>query len=350
MNELSSTPPCLHSEKSTEGNQHAAVACNSRRSLWVDVARVWATWMIVVYHMPCSRFEVMAPGGSWGEWCKHLNLPTTPLFFFFFVSGYFSSSDVTWRNRWQRVAKLFICYVVWNFVFAWGLRDEISIARVFAWGGGVCADYPLWYVWALILLTLVAGVFRRVPYVLLILYGVFYWWDNSWHCALGKYMALPSPQAALVFAVGGWCHRFSLAALKTFFLRTGILWIILIAWPVSSFCSDVAITALFIAGCCALSAMLPSCAKRMAALAPASFLCFATHAGTIWVISCVVGKLDAESLRAPWVIWATPFVAYMGAAVAYELMKRYAPALLPPLAYSGRWRFGIFSDKHSCPK
>ena len=86
----------------------------------------------------------------------------------------------------------------------------------------------------------------------------------------------------------------------------------------------------------ALQAIWPRCAAWIAWLAPASFLCYAVHAGVILGGSQILDKFFPEALDSGLVYGLFPMLIYAGSVAGFAGLKRYIPRLLPALAYSGR--------------
>lgn len=320
-----------------KGGQTDSAGGTKARAIWVDVARVIATVLIVAYHVPCSSFASHAHPEIWQDIKAFFVVPGGILILFFFLSGYFSPMDMGWGKRLRRVVMLLLAYVVWNSLFSLGLRDEWSFARVFGFGGLPCADYPMWYVWTLALLILWQGLGRVCVYLL----GVFslvciFGLGNHWPVAVHEYITVPSPVFTASFVVGCLLSPVRIQLLQKVFLYCFPVFLLVCMLPLpQDFAGPVAAALVLSAGSLFQSLWLRG-AACFASLASASFLCYAVHAGVLVGLSQILSYTFPAALGAQWLAGLLPFAIYGGSVVVLALMRRYTPILLPLLAYSGR--------------
>ena len=305
------------------------------RAIWVDVARVLATLLIVLYHMPSSAFNVdSCPvflrfiGDCFGS-------AGGPLVFFFAVSGYFTPPELRWGKRLRRIVMLLTVYMVWNGLYATGLNDERTFIRIFGFMGNPCADYPLWYVFALVELLIVQCVVRRfLPLMVLVLLGLVLY-GQGWLVPIEQYVTIPAPFYALAFFVGSCCSRIPLERLRKSFLYGLPLFAVLAVMLEPSEIHA------FVAACLLLSvgSLLQCCwekgARFVANLAPAAFLCYTIHAGIILGSSVLLARFCPSLLASDVLYGILPFCIYALSVVLYQGMRKWTPALLPIAAYSG---------------
>ena len=316
-----------------------------QRAEWLDVARVLATLGIVFYHMnSCHILPSAQPGLIAGAKAFFI-VPGGLLAFFFMVSGYFCKPDMPVGKWLRRVVMLLVGYVVWNLLFAPGLHDEVTFGRIFGLGsaGAVCADYPLWYIRALILMMLVLPLFRRCIwlYVLFALAGTL--WGNSWHCAWLAAVPFPDSFSVLLFAVGSMFSYVPLQRLSRFFFFSAPVWAAACAtlyWggfqlpEVHQVCAAFLLLSL---GC--VLAKVPKLGSFITKGADASYLCYAVHAGALLLIGTLLSKYMPQACSSSWVYCLLPLAVYAGCAVAMKLMRGYTPWLLPWLAHAGKLPF-----------
>lgn len=317
----------------------------SQRAEWLDAARVLATLGIVYYHMnSCHILPSAQPGLIAGAKAFFI-VPAGLLAFFFMVSGYFCKPDMPVGKWWRRIVMLLVGYVVWNLLFAPGLQDEATLGRIFGLGraGAICADYPLWYIRAVILMMLVLPLFRRCIwlYVLLALAGTL--WGNSWHCAWLAAVPFPDPFSVLLFAAGSMFSCVSLQRLSRFFFFSAPVWAAACAtlyWggfmlpEVHQVCGAFLLLSL---GC--MLVKVPKLGSFITKGADASYLCYAVHAGALLLVGTLLGKYVPQACASSWVYCLLPFAVYAGCVVAMKLMRGYAPWLLPWLAHAGKLPF-----------
>lgn len=308
-----------------------------KRAVWVDVARVIATLLIVVYHMPSSCFSKSTEPEVIQVIMDFFGRAGGPLLFFFFLSGYFTPFRLLWEKRLKRMIMLMLVFVVWNCLFACGLRDELSFARIFGLMGNPCADYPMWYVVALVELLLIQalGVGGSVL-VFLGAIGCVIWNQNSWPFPLQEYVMVPSPLFVVGFMVGCLSSVCRIEVLRRVFLGAAPAFVLIYTCHLSPMVDMAMSAGLLLSFGGVLQAVWPRCAVWIAKLAPASFLCYAVHAGAILGGSLILAKFFPEALDSGLVYGLFPVLIYAGSVAGFAGIKRYTPRLLPALAYSGR--------------
>ena len=171
------------------------------RSAWIDMGRILATIMIVYYHLPSSLFRGHGPIGNAIDWL--FANPLASLSFFFIFAGYFVGPGITVSRAASKTLTLLLPYLFWNLLCIPGLSDEASWQRVFGWGyAGPPADYPLWFVRDLIILTLLAPCLQRALYGGIPICVVFVLWGNHWHSEWLHTFPFPTPGATLLYLTG----------------------------------------------------------------------------------------------------------------------------------------------------
>ena len=135
-----------------------------KRMVWLDIARVLATLLIVLFHVPSSDFFRGAFPHEPAWYLLHFyGSAGAVIAFFFAISAYLTPVRPNLRKVASKVAALAIPYILWNLICAPGLRDEPSLGRIFGLGSpdALCADYPLWFVRDLIFLLLLLPLYER---------------------------------------------------------------------------------------------------------------------------------------------------------------------------------------------
>ncbi len=325
--------------------KNGATSCILLRAEWLDIARVVVTLGIVFYHMGSCYISSSAQPELVAGAKSLLSVPGGLLAFFFMVSGYFCKPGMPVGKWVRRIVMLLVGYVVWNLLYAPGLNDEPTLGRIFGLGsaGAVCADYPFWYIRALIMMMLVLPLFRRCIwlYALLGLAGTV--WGNSWHCAWLEGIPFPSPFWVLMFAAGSLFSCVPLPKMRCFLLYTAPVWVAGCAvfdWGTFSLpCLHQLSAALLLLSLGTLLAMVPRVGGFIAKGADASYLCYAVHAGALLAISILLQRYLPAACASRWVYCLLPFMVYAGCVAAMRLMRAYAPWLLPWLAHEGKLPF-----------
>ena len=231
---------------------------------------------------------------------------------------------------------LMLAYIVWNILYAAGLNDEVTVSRIFGFMGNPCADYPLWYLFALVELLVLHALARRYFLLLgccmlsLILNG------QDWIVPLDKYVVVPSPLFVLAFIAGSCCAHISPDKLKMIFLFGLPLFAIIAFWRISEDVHAFASACLLLSVGSALQCCWEKGARVVAGLASASFLCYAIHAGVILGGSMIFARFCPPFLESEIVYSLMPLCIYAASVVMYNCMRKWLPGLLPVLAYSGR--------------
>lgn len=322
-----------------------ATSCIPQRAEWLDIARVVATLGIVFYHMGSCYISSSAQPELVVGAKSLLGVPGGLLAFFFMVSGYFCKPGMPVGKWVRRIVMLLVGYVVWNLLYAPGLNDEPTLGRIFGLGsaGAVCADYPLWYIRALIMMMLVLPLFRRCIWLYALLGLVGTVWGNSWHCAWLEGIPFPPPFWVLMFAAGSLFSCVSLPKMRCFLLYTAPVWAAgcaVLYWGTFSLpCLHQLSAALLLLSLGTLLAMVPRVGGFIAKGADASYLCYAVHAGALLAISILLQRYLPAACASRWVYCLLPFMVYAGCVAAMRLMRAYAPWLLPWLAHEGKLPF-----------
>lgn len=295
---------------------------------WVEMARLLATLVVVMQHVPSAGF----PPNQW--------LIGPALATFFLLAGYFSASRLlgTGAGKWTagRLMSLLRPYLFWCAAY-WLLAgmpaSPGTAASVF--GLGSCPMLtPMWFLRDLMVFTLAAFLLSKVRWVLYAL-GLFCLFLNRWDDSL----AWPSPYMFGDFVLGlmlassvpdflGRWEKLPLAVHASILLACGAL-----VWascadtfliPDAAF-SGLTVLALLSFGIVA-KALSPALAERLAAWSSGSFFVYCSH---IFVLIALMGV--ERCFPSPWPAWAwwclVP-VVYMLARGVYLLVKRYAPRAL----------------------
>ena len=305
--------------------------------IWVDVVRVIATLFIVVYHMPVSRFEAQAQPGWVRMLLELTQMPVSALMAFFLISGYFTPPTVSGRKIVCRVLALMVPYVVYNSLYALVDTQDFSLARVYGIGHDGCLDYPLWYVFALGCLITLVGVFRKYLWIPAVVCGVFVVMGNDWGCSFAHWAPFPSPMYSLVFFVGCLLSSCSISRIgKVLVWGLPIFLVTLMVMEHEWIRAGLVVLILF-SLCCLWGIICPRASRITAGLASPAFLCYALHAGAIVAFGHLLQWVDPDLLESSWIYGALPFVIYFICWLMWLCMKRYAPILLPVLAYIGQY-------------
>lgn len=313
------------------------------RDIRFDVARIVATLLIVMCHVPASPFAEAEPDSA-VQWVKQFFYnPVGALALFFFLSGYFTPWYTPARKLLLRSFGLFIPYVVWNTVFILGVHDALTFSRIYGIGAdGLCADYPLWFVRDLILMTIVLTLLGRGVWGLTVISFTFAALGLCWPPFPSGWVLLPSPSNVFFFSLGA-----SLGRVPRDTMARAMCWV----GGVGSVFGVLSIAGLSISGN-PLLALIPGCIPMVISLlltqtaehnrrliellARASFLCYCVHAGALIVIGWGVQCVWPAILETEFVYAVLPFLIYAMSCIGYLVMRHYAPFLLPILAHDRR--------------
>ncbi len=309
------------------------------RAIWVDVAKVIATLLIVVYHMPVSSFTKLACPEVLRELMSATCMPTSALFVFFILSGYFSPPSMGSEKMLMRIIALMIPYFAWNSLYAIVDGQAFSIARVYGLGINGCIDYPLWYLFAISCLILLVGILRKYSWILIVVSGVFLVLGNSWCCKLETVLPIASPFYTFTFTLGCMLSKLSTKQLGNCFVYGLPIWISGIILMENEWARSICFPCAFFSFCVLSERCFYREACMVASLSQASFLCFAMHAAVIVGVGKALRLVNDSLLSNSFIYVSLPFVIYGASFMVCSLMKRYAPAFLPVLAYSGRLEF-----------
>lgn len=317
---------------------------NKMRSGWVDASRVFAMLLIVLYHIPSSAFPAPEPSSIACMVGAFFNHSGAALALFFLLAGYFTKQKWILSKWLQRLLALTIPYIIWNILFAAGLRDECSFSRIFGIGSvsGVCADYPLWFVRSLIFITLLQPLWRFYPTIWLSVCICFAYWGNSWHWDVLTYLPFPRPEDCCLFLLGVILSRFELNRLHkyiVFYIPVFIL--VYLLYPLCFECHFAVLSnlgmAIFILSAFAfMEKFFQKAVCWVASLNKSCFLVYSTHAGII-VVAGVVYHTYAESTDFSISSLYIPLVLAIYAAniAVYNILNKYIPWILPLIAHTG---------------
>lgn len=293
---------------------------------WVETARLLATLVVIMQHVPSGGF----PPNQW--------LIGPALATFFLLAGYFSSSRLEGGGKWTagRLVSLLRPYLFWCAAY-WLLAgmpvSPGSLASVF--GLGSCPMLtPMWFLRDLMAFTLAAFLLSRVRWVLYTL-GLFCLFLNRWDDTL----AWPSLYMFGDFVLGvmlassapGCLDRWGklpLAVHVSILLASAAL-----VWascadsfliPDGAFSGLVVLA--FLSFGVAAEAVSPKWSERLARWSSGSFFVYCSH---IFVLMALTGVERCFPTPWPsWVWWCLAPVVYMLARGVYLLIKRYYPHAL----------------------
>lgn len=315
----------------------------AKRNEWIESVRVLAMLLIIMFHMPSSDLPVADEHCISSIILSFMFQPAASLFVFFFLAGYFSRKNMTVKKWMMRLVALLVPYFIWNGLFSFGLNDEVTWGRVFGIGSGsfICADYPLWFVLAIIYMTVFWPIWRFSPEIAAVVCLVMSLYGDSWHCELLTHLPMPSPTVFLVFLCGVCAGRFSLDVLQKMFvyLFVPLLFIVIIGkYYYSLPYLTIVAAALFLSFMACISRVCPCIVSFTAKYSHAVFLNYATHAGIIYLL----GKLYqayftqyAILVREMYIPFT--FLIFMFNVFALRLMYRHIPWILPFIAHSGKF-------------
>ena len=322
------------------------------RASWIDFSRVIATILIIYFHL-CSSYFTGSGISITKNWINSpLNNPEPALAFFFITAAYFTGLHISTRKLAGKIAALLIVYVVWNSLFALGLNDELSFSRVYGFGvnGRFPADYPLWFVRDVIIMLCMVPIFKRIPLLssitfiaLLIIY------KNQWPWEGMHLSRIPSAHNFILFLLGLQLSRIPLEQLRAR-LQHPILIPLCIAlitlgnltldsWQTWQLIEATlgALTLILIG--IAAQRYTPRLCLNVAKAGPACFLIFAAHAGLILGVSLALQKLSPAIASNTAFVLSFPILIFGGGLLAFRMMRRRCPILLPFLALEGRLPF-----------
>lgn len=295
---------------------------------WVEIARLLATLVVVMQHVPSAGF----PPNQW--------LIGPALAVFFLLAGYFSAPRLLGAGaaKWTagRLMSLLRPYLFWCAAY-WLLAgmpvSPGALASVF--GLGACPMLtPMWFLRDLMIFTLAAFLLSRVRWVLYSL-GLLCLFLNRWDDSL----AWPSPYMFGDFVLGlllassvpdclnRW-EKLPLVVHGSILLACAAL-----VWasctdtfpvPAAAF-SGLAVLA-FLSFGIVLKTVNSGAARRMAEWASGSFFVYCSH---IFVLIALTGvEMCFPSPWPAWAWWCLAPVVYMLARGVYLFIKRYFPRAL----------------------
>ena len=310
------------------------------RDVRFDVARIVATLLIVMCHVPSSPFAEAEPGCA-VQWVRRFFYnPVGALALFFFLSGYFTPWYTPARKLLLRSLGLFIPYVVWNTVFIVGVHDELTVSRIYGIGAdALCADYPLWFVRDLIVMTLMLALLGRGVWVLTVISFIFAAAGLCWPTFPGGWILLPTPSNVFFFAFGASLGRVSRNTMARAMCWVGGVGCVFGVLSIADLRVSGNPLLALIPGCIPMACALPVArvAERyrgwVGLLGRSSFLCYCVHAGALIVIGWGVKCVYPPLLEADIVYAVLPVVIYALCCMGFLFMQRYTPVLLPILAH-----------------
>lgn len=318
----------------------------SERVPWLDAARILATLLIVLFHIPSSPFgRIMAPEST-SLVLSFFGSAAGALAFFFCTAGYLAMKVITGQQWSNKLLLLVLPYIVWNGICAFGLRDEPTLSRITGFGdpSGLCADYPLWFVRDLMVMLLFYPLCRRIlPGMMIICLGFLAVCGTEWPWAWMRTIPIPQPGNWLLFFIGMIAARYPLGTWKTFFLWTLPLW-----W-------GTALLHLFgmlptspwqaLLGACSImsfgalsSVFLPNrWIPGITLVSRSTFLCYAAHAPVLIILGLLAEPHLPQFIRQSWIYAALPPLILALSTTGYQLMRCWLPSLLPLIAHGGQF-------------
>lgn len=309
------------------------------RDVRFDVARIVATLLIVMWHVPSSPFAVAEPGSAVLWVMQFFFNPVGALALFFFLSGYFTPWYTPARKLLLRSFGLLVPYIIWNTVFIVGVHDELTFSRIYGTGAdGLCADYPLWFVHNLILMTLLMALLGRCVWVLAVISFVYAALGFCWPTCPGGWILLPQPADVFFFTLGASLGRVSKDTMARAMGWVGVVGCVFGLLSIAGVRISGNTLLALIPGCIPMTcALLPvraaeRCRGVVELLGRTSFLCYCVHAGALIVIGWGVKHIYPPLLEADIVYAVLPVGIYALCCIGFLFMQRYTPVLLPVLA------------------
>lgn len=313
---------------------------------WLDAARVLATLLIVIFHIPSSGFfRAASPHESAWFLLHFYGSAGAVIAFFFAVSAYLTPVRPHLRKVVAKVTALAIPYIIWNLICAFGLRDEASLGRIFGFGSpdALCADYPLWFVRDLIFLLLLMPLYERISGLVVAISALLLLCPPPpWLPDFLASIPLPRVESWLFFSAGLVARRLTADTWRRLILASSPLWLglscaaLFIRMPQPELFSFVNIFSLLATGIllerCVRERLWAGEALRLSA--KASFLCYAAHAPILIILGKAAAQLCPGTGTQSWPALAIPLLIYAASIAAYRLMLSYSPCLLPLLAHS----------------
>lgn len=317
-----------------------------RRMVWLDIARVLATLLIILFHVPSSAFFRGASPHD-PAWCllHFYGSAGAAIAFFFAISAYLTPVRPHLRKVASKVVALAIPYIIWNLICAPGLRDELSLGRIFGLGSpdALCADYPLWFVRDLIFLLLLLPLYERFSALvaaasaLLILIP-----QARLMPEFAASIPLPRAESWLFFSAGLLARRLPSETWRRLILASAPLWLglslvsLFMAAPHPELFAFINIFSLLATGILLEKAIKgqPQANEALRLSANATFLCYAVHAPILLVLGKATARLSPSLASQSWPTLALPLLIFAGSVAAFRLLQTRAPRLLPLLAHA----------------
>ncbi len=271
------------------------------RAAWHDFSRIAACLMIVYFHMPSSDFSLCPETG----WVRLLNelfvLPSGSLIYFFLIAGYFCKPAMPIRKLLSRILWLLIPYLIWNTVAAFGMKGDFSICDTYRILSERCADYPLWFVHALICMMFTVLIFRSYSWIILLVAVWFLFMNhNEWPIEFVRQIPLPSPGNYFVFLSGCMLSKIPLQKLYPIFLWGVPLIIIAHFLPYVQGYRGYTAALLMISVGAWLHRLLPRLTPFFTEWSKASFLCYAAHAMLVLLLGRILVTIAPSLCASPW--------------------------------------------------
>ncbi len=324
-----------------------------RREAWLDIARVLAIFLIIVFHLRVSTFSVKGEAEVLLDGIQLLfNRPSARLSFFFLLAGYFMHARLNYRHWLTRMVLLLCAYLLWNtlcllpaqcFPAAAEASGGKTLAQMYGVGSAskFCIDYPLWFIRALLVMMLFVPLMRFFPllWAAILLGCAYLHGGREW--LIGDVFAMPEFSFWCLFALGMACTRFDLGAIRRAMPRVAMT--CLVFWPVVLYYkvemmtpalyrepSLLVLLSLYHAlVLVSLGYVISRVAPRrlsdwIVSFAPSSFLAFAWHALWIVVLATLLSILSPPLLSNSLIILIIPIVIiWMSRAVDRWLTRRF---------------------------
>ena len=318
------------------------------RSCWIDASRVFAMHLIILFHLSSSALPPLHDYGYIYSFASFCGFAGSALALFFILSGYFTALPAFSYKKWLiRLVSLAVPYFVWNTLFSVGLNDDCTLSRIYGLGeiDALCADYPLWFVRALFFITLLQPLWRKYTFLWLIVCVCYMFLGNGWPCSFISSLPFPEPKTCSLFLMGA-C--LSLIKIHTLYKYLVISFPLLLILNAVLYCNNFACfqefaialniirAGLILSFFAFMESKLPFIVNWIAKQNQACFLAYASHAGIIIVLGIIlVDKLNINKELLQSMSLFIAILIYYVNVIAFRLLKKYLPFLLPYVAHSG---------------
>lgn len=316
-----------------------------QKNEWIESVRVLAMLLIIMFHIPSSDLPQASNTSLSHYILSFFHSPGASFTaIFFFIAGYFTKRNMTYSKWLKKIISLLVPFIIWNTLCSFGLNDEATFSRIYGIGNSslIPADYPFWFILAIIYMTLLWPIWRLAPEVALAVCLSFTQWNNSWLYDIFR-GGLPPPNAFSLFLIGVILSRIPLKQLQQYivygfpiFMTLHIIDLYYITFPVILSLLNSAF--MIMSGMALCAKLCPRVISFIAKFSCYVFLSYASHAPLIIILGYIylAGKTATSDNILAHSHALIALVIFAANAAAFRIMQRYVPGILPYIAHYGQ--------------